>query len=374
MTSTAAAPTAEAPLPVDGEGRPVNRAFRRAAWKLAVFVVVAIFITSSVIATLLDQTTTPTVMYHAIVSDATGLQPGDTVRIAGVPVGQVASVVLRGDRADVTFTVDRSDPLPRSVNADIRFADLLGQRYLDLVPGGGSTDPGPGDRLAAGATIPVTRTAPSLDLTTVFSGFQPLFSALQPAQVNQLTADIIGVLQGQTGSISSLVADTASLMGNLAAHQGAITQVIDNLTTLLTALGGHEQQIGQLIDGLDQLAGGLASEGPQIGQAITGVGQLESTVAGLMGQSQSAFRQDVSGLAQSVRTLATDQGGLDAVVTNLPPLLTSLNKISNTGNYLSTYLCDLTIHVQGTLYALAAPVNLPSGPVGNQSVHTKVCQ
>lgn len=371
---TAAGPVAAAAGTPGADRRPGNRAFRRAAAKLTIFVVAAVFITSSVVATLLDQTTTPTVTYHALVSDATGLQPGDTVRIAGVQVGQVASVVLRGDRAEVTFTVDRSDPLPSTVNADIRFADLLGQRYLDLVPGGGSTHPGPADRLPAGATIPPTRTAPSLDLTTVFSGFQPLFSALQPTQVNQLTGDIIAVLQGQAGSISSLVANTASLMGNLAARQGTITQVIDNLTTLLTSLSGHDQQVGQLIDGLDQLARGLAAEGPQIGQAISGVGQLESTVAGLMGQSQGAFRQDVSGLAQSVHTLATDQGGLSAVITNLPPLLASLNKVSNTGNYLSTYLCNLTIHVQGTLYALLAPVNLPSGPVGNQSIHTKVCR
>lgn len=355
--------------------RPADPAFRRAAVKLVIFVVVAVLVTSSVIATLLDESTASMVSYHALVSDATGLQSGDTVRIAGVQVGQVTGVGLRGDTAYLTFTVDQADPLPRDVDADIRFSDLLGQRYLDLVPGPGApADPAPGDRLAAGATIPRSRTSPSLDLTEVFNGFQPLFSALQPSQVNQLTGEIIAVLQGQTGTISSLVANTASVVTNLAARQKIITQVIDNLSTLVTTVGAHDQQLGQLIDSLDQLATGLAGEGPAIGTAISGVGQLESTVSGLLGQAQPAIDQDISGLAQSGATLAADQSGIDATLTSLPGLLSSLNKISSSGNYLSVYICDLTINTEGELYALAAPISLPSGPVGNQADHTAVCQ
>lgn len=374
LTLPPADPSANGSAP-HGRRRPPNPAFRKAAAKLVVFVVVALVITSSVVATLLDETTATTVTYHALVSDVTGLQAGDTVRIAGVQVGQVTGVALRRDTAYLTFTADRSDPLPRQVHADVRFADLLGQRYLDLVaPPGAPTDPPPADRLAAGATIPTSRTAPSLDLTEVFNGFQPLFTALQPNQVNQLTGEIIAVLQGQTGVVGSLVANTASVVTNLAARQHVITQVIDNLTTLVRTVGAHDRQIGQLIAGLDQLAGGLAGDGPAIGTAITSVGQLEGSVAGLLGQAQPAIQQDISGLAQSTATLAAHQSTLDANLTELPGLLTSLNKISQSGNYLNVYICNLTLNTTGELWALAAPISLPSGPVGNQSVHTAVCR
>jgi phospholipid/cholesterol/gamma-HCH transport system substrate-binding protein len=354
--------------------RRINRAFRRTAIKLAVFVVVAVLITGMVIATLLGESTAPTDTYHALVTDATGLQSGDTVRIAGVPVGQITAVTLHGDDAELTFTVDQADPLPRSVHADIRFADLLGQRYLDLVAGADGPDPSAADRLPPGSTIPLARTAPSLDLTTVFDGFQPLFSALQPSQVNQLSGEIIAILQGQDGTISSLVSNTATIMSNLAQRQQVLTAVIDNLDRLLTVVGNHDQQIGALIDGLDQLATGLAGDGGPIGTAITTVGQLETTVAGLLGQAQPGLDQDISGLTAATGTLATNQSALDSTLIGLPGLFTSLSKVSSAGNFLSVYLCNLTIDTSGQITNLASPLTLPSGPVGNQSIHTAVCR
>jgi len=357
-----------------GTGRPVDHTFRRTLVKLTVFVVVALVITSMVVATLLDQTAAPTVTYHAIVADVTGLQSGDTVRIAGVQVGQVTGVRLRGDNAELTFTVDRSDPLPRTTHADVRFADLLGQRYLALTPGADGPPGRGGDVLPPGATIPLTRTEPSLDLTEVFDGFQPLFSALQPDQVNQLTGEIVAILQGQDGTVANLVANTATLVTNLAQRQQLLTAVIGNLDRLLTAVGSHDQQIGQLIDALDQLATGLAADGGPIGTAITSVGQLESTVAGLLGAAQPALNQDITGLAAAGSTLAANQSGLDATLTGLPGLLTSLNKVSSSGDYLNVYLCNLTVDVTGQISNLASPLVLPSGPVGDQHDHTAVCR
>jgi phospholipid/cholesterol/gamma-HCH transport system substrate-binding protein len=358
----------------DAARRRIDHAFRRTVAKLLIFIVVATAITSMVVATLLDQTTTPVVSYHAIVSDVTGLQPGDTVRIAGVQVGQITSVGLHGDDAELTFTVDQSDPLPATTQADVRFADLLGQRYLELAPGADGTAVDSRDRLRPGATIPLSRTQPSLDLTQVFDGFQPLFSALQPNQVNQLAGDIVAILQGQTGSIADLVSSTATLVTNLAQRQQILTAVIDNLNRLLVAVGSHDQQVGTLIDALDQLATGLASDGGPIGTAITSVGQLETTVAGLLNAAQPALNQDISDLATSAGTLASNQQGLDATLTGLPGLLSSLNKVSSSGNYLNVYLCNLTLDVTGEISNLAAPLTLPSGPVGNQSEHTAVCQ
>ena len=45
----------------------------------------------------------------------------------------------------------------------------------------------------------------------LFNGFKPLFTALDPEQVNQLSFEIIQVLQGQGGTVESLLASTASL-------------------------------------------------------------------------------------------------------------------------------------------------------------------
>ena len=108
-------------------------------------------------------------------------------------------------------------PLPASVTAAILYRNLIGQRFLSLEQGAGPT----GQVLPAGGTIPVERTRPPLNLTVLFNGFKPLFTALDPQQVNQLSFEIVQVLQGQGGTVQSLLASTSSLTNTLADRDAA---------------------------------------------------------------------------------------------------------------------------------------------------------
>ena len=60
-----------------------------------------------------------------------------------------------------------------------------------------------------GATIPLEHTRPALDLDELFNGFKPLFAALNPDDVNKLSFEVIQVMQGEGGTIDSLLAHTA---------------------------------------------------------------------------------------------------------------------------------------------------------------------
>ena len=77
----------------------------------------------------------------------------------------------------------------------------MGQRYVELAQGVGPVD----GTLRPGATIPLERTTPALNLTQLFNGFQPLFQALSPKDVNQLSGEIIQVLQGEGTTVESLI-------------------------------------------------------------------------------------------------------------------------------------------------------------------------
>ena len=87
--------------------------------------------------------------------------------------------------------------------------------------------------LPSGGTIPVSRTKPALNLTELFNGFQPLFQALTPTEVNQLSMNIVKVLQGEGGTVGSLMSNTASLTNALADRDELIGRVIDNLSAML---------------------------------------------------------------------------------------------------------------------------------------------
>jgi phospholipid/cholesterol/gamma-HCH transport system substrate-binding protein len=343
--------------------------------KLGVFVAVAVLATVVVTASLLNLRSQPQSAYSAVFTDASGLQPGDFVDIAGVQVGTVTAVQLQGTRALVNFTVDSDQPLTTTTHADVEYANLLGQQLIALVPGPGVENP-----LPAGTQIPPSRTAPALDLTGIFNGFQPLFSALTPQQVNELTASIIEVFQGESGTVAGLVTQTASLTQNLAQRQQVIGQVIDNLSSVAGTLDAHDQQLVTMIDQFDSLVNGLVSERGQLGSTIDSLSGLTHAVSDLLGQSQPTLDQAINGVVSASHTAAQNQSGFDGVLANLPAFIGTLDKVADTGSWLNVYICNLTIHVQGTVNLNlltgqpSLPLTLPSGPVGNQSIHTANCK
>lgn len=370
----------------------MNNRFRNTVIKLALFTVVAVVITISVIASLLDlKLGQPTSSYTADFSNVVGLQPGDVVRIAGVEVGKVNSISLDKKQfaqtgvyaAKVSFSLASNQHLTTTTTATIDFENLLGQRYLALLAGA----PG-GQPLHGGATIPETRTQPGLDLTTVFTGFQPVLDALNPTQVNQLTGSIIAVFQGESGAIANLLSQTASLTANLSQRQAVIYNVVDNLTALLTSVNTKDSQIGQLISGLDSLVTGLAGEKNQVGDAVTGLSSLTTNLSQTLSQSQPYIDQDISKLGNATTTLMNNENGLNSVLLDLPGFLNAIDKASSSGNYLATYICDLTIHTVSPsqpnggaplsvklspTVPQSPPLGVPQGIVGDQAEHDQVC-
>ena len=346
--------------------------------KVVVFTLVSVVITSIVITSLLDINTHSATGYFAQFTDASGLQPGDTVRIAGVEVGKVSAVTLQGDHSLVSFSLDTNQHLTTASTAAIHFENLLGQRFLALLPGSSGGAP-----LKPGSLIPLRQTTPALNLTAVFDGFEPLFSALAPNQVNQLTGSIIDVFQGESGTVSSLVQETAAITSNLADRQQVIDGLLDNLSTLLNTVGVHDTQLGQLIGNFDTLMRGLASSKSALAGAITNMSSLETTTSNLLNQSQPTLNEDIQLLAGDVQTLSADQKNLDGVLSGFPGLVNALTKIQSSGDWINVYLCNLTINVKGQLDISLVPgvsppqypdpVTLPSGVVGSLAHHTATC-
>lgn len=75
--------------------------------------------------------------YSAEFANGSGLKDGQFVRASGVEIGKVKSVNLidGGNRVRVDFAIDRSIQLYQSTTAQIRYLDLLGNRFVELKRG-----------------------------------------------------------------------------------------------------------------------------------------------------------------------------------------------------------------------------------------------
>jgi len=325
--------------------------------KLGIFVVVTVLFTTILGISIANINTTSTNAYKARFTDATLLLPNDDVRIAGVRVGQVKDVKIVDKRqAEVEFEVDAGRTLPAGVTAQIKFRNLVGQRYVSL----GEGDDSSGKTLQVGGTIPLERTTPALDLTELFNGFKPLFTALNPEDVNKLSYEVIQVLQGEGGTVESLLSHTASLATTIADKDQVIGEVIDNLNSVLDTVNAHTPQLNDLIVKLQQLVSGLAADRKPIGDAIESLGTLAETTSGLLGQVREPLKNDISALGNLTSALNKNEPELEHFIQFLPTKVSTLTRTADYGSWFNFYACEFSGSV--SLPPLINDVALPLIP------------
>ncbi|MBB5806237.1 phospholipid/cholesterol/gamma-HCH transport system substrate-binding protein [Saccharothrix ecbatanensis] len=304
--------------------------------KLGVFAAITILATTLLAVTISNVNFNGATTYTARFTDVTALNKGDDIRIAGVRIGQVDEIRVVDRRvAEVEFSLEGERTLPASVTATIKYRNLVGQRYVALEHGVGDASP-----LKPGDLIPLERTKPALDLTALFNGFKPLFQALNPDDVNQLSNEIIQVLQGESGTIDSLLRHTASLTSTLAGRDKVIGEVIDNLNAVLDTVNSRTDQVSTLVTTLEELTAGLAGDRQPIGDAISALGDLTNTTAGLLEEARQPLKDNIANLGLVSQTLADNEAVVEGVIQNLPGKLEGLTRTASYGSWFNFFLCE----------------------------------
>ncbi|WP_326752549.1 MCE family protein [Streptomyces hirsutus] len=283
--------------------------------------------------------------YKALFTDVTGLVDGDSVRISGVKVGEVTDVrVVRRRTAQVTFTVRDDRRLPRSTTAAVKYLNMVGQRYVALDRGSGDLT----GTLDQGATIPLDRTAPALDLTLLFNGFKPLFEGLSPKDVNELAGSIVQVLQGEGATVDSLIRHIGSLSTTVAAKDKVIGQVVDNLGTVLKTLNDREAGFDDLVDTLQDLVTGFNEDRKPLGEAVEAMGDLTTVTADLLEDGRAPLKQDIRELGRLSTGLGEHTPQIEDFLDRTPAKMTALARLSSYGSWFNLYLCEARVSGVGT--------------------------
>jgi len=221
---------------------------------------------------------------------------------------------------------------------------VVGQRYVALTEGAGDGTP-----LKPGGTIPLKRTQPALDLNALLNGFKPLFAALSPSDVNQLATEIIKTLQGEGGTVNSLLAHTASLTTTLAGRDKLIGSVIDNLNTVLGTLDKRGTRFSGLLKQLRRVISGLSADRKPIGESLVNIGDLTDATSGLLKDARPPLKDDIGRLTDLTGTLNDNEKTVEGVLQRLPNKLNALTGTASYGSWFNFYLCDFdgTVTVAG---------------------------
>ena len=304
--------------------------------QLSIFLTVSAVIAVYLAYVLGNLSLTDTSEYHAVFTNVSGLKSGSPVRIAGVDVGTVDDVAIyRGDEVRVGFSVDRSIELTAGTRATVRYKNLIGDRFLELTRGTGSSRPLPSDR-----DIPAARTSPALDLDTLLNGFKPLFTGLDPAKTNAVSMELIRVFQGEGGNVSTLLSTLGSLTSTLANRDQLIGEVIDNLNSTLQTVSVNGSSLNTLIIQLQQLISGLAADRDPIANSLTHINDLTTSATRLLTTVRPDLKGDVQQLGRLATTLNDSSDTLTMVLGRLPRAYKVLARLGVYGNFFNFYLCS----------------------------------
>jgi phospholipid/cholesterol/gamma-HCH transport system substrate-binding protein len=311
--------------------------------RLVVFVVACGLATYALFMVFAQLRFEPETGYNAEFSNVSGLKVGDFVRIAGVEVGKVKHISIKSDNVVlVHFNADDTVVLTEGTKAVIRYENVIGNRYLQLQEGAGGVR-----RLASGQTIPLDRTEPALDLDALIGGFRPLFRALDPAQVNALTGQLIQAFQGRGGAISSFLTQTAALTNTLADRDELIGQVITNLNTVLKSAGDQDKQLDKAITSLSDLMTRLAARKTDITNSLAYSNAAAGSIADLLTQLRPPLKNTVAQSDRANSIVVADHDYFDDLLNTLPDAYQALARQGLYGDFFTFYLCDAVLKVNG---------------------------
>jgi phospholipid/cholesterol/gamma-HCH transport system substrate-binding protein len=261
---------------------------------------------------------------------AVGLYKGSEVRILGVRVGEVRSVVAQGDRVRVDFVYDDKYKVPADAKAVVISASVVSDRYVQLTP---AYTQGP--TLADGARIPLEHTAVPVELDRIFSSLDDLDVALGPKGANsdgalsrllQVGADN---LDGEGANINQTVTDLSTALTTLANGKDDIFGTVRNLAVFTAALAKSDDQVGAFNTDLASVADQLAGERGELALALKNLAIALTQVASFVKENKSNLTTDIKGLADITGTLAKQKAAIAEVLEAGPDALGNLNLAYN---------------------------------------------
>ena len=125
-------------------------------FKVGLFLAVALFIMATIVFLVGDLSVLFRKSGYILYADfetAAGLENRTIVKMAGVGVGYVKEINLKGIRAELTFNIDPDVQIYKDSQAMMASLGLLGEKYIEIAPGKGPDICQPGDTIGSIAPI-----------------------------------------------------------------------------------------------------------------------------------------------------------------------------------------------------------------------------
>lgn len=274
------------------------------------------------------------VTYYAEFTDASGLRPGHMVQVAGIRVGRVADIELKGDHVVARFTIEPDVRFGSESTASVEVLNLLGEKFLDLQPAGdGATE--------AGTTIPRERTTASYDIVEVFDQLSDTTERIKIPQL-QKALDVVADTMNRTNDEARGAFDGLSrLSETIASRDDELQSLLENAASVANLLDRRKGDVVSLVRQGDLILGELRRREQAINQLLVNTGVLSQQLGGLVDDNQAQLKPMLQELQQVTKILVDRQDSLEQAVINLEPYINILSNIVGNGPWFDAFAVNL---------------------------------
>jgi phospholipid/cholesterol/gamma-HCH transport system substrate-binding protein len=279
--------------------------------------------------------------YTVTLDEAAGLVQNNAVKLAGVKVGVIEELEVRGDDAFLTLLIDREIELHEDAIAGVRAKSLLGEKYLELRPGGADSP-----LLADGGEIVIVRSTFEVDqvlnaLEPILGGTDSIGAALKPliSRVDGLVAKAAGDDGGApvvtreeiTASIDDARATITGIREITEQNREGVHQLIDNTNVLLS-----DPRIDRIIGNLDRITTVTANRLPglldkadrTLGRADSALAKLEGVVAEFTPERMDKLGQVIDDVAVASGNLKKISQDMQGIGKDVGPMISNLSLLA----------------------------------------------
>jgi phospholipid/cholesterol/gamma-HCH transport system substrate-binding protein len=303
---------------------------------------------------------------------------GQTVNIAGVPVGNIGKVTLRNGVAVVQMNIRKKyKPVYRNAQLLLRPKTGLKDMYIEMDPGTSSAGSLPG-----GSTLPVSNTMPDVNLDEILSSLdsdtrsylqillgaggqafgtknasqdlRKTFKRFEPTA--NYTAQITSMLIQRRKNIQHVIHNFQLLSSALATRDDQLTQFVDSANANFQAIADEDQKLEetlQLLPGTLSTANTALGKADQLARVLGPTFQSLRPGARALGPSlketRPFLRKTTPVIQNQLRPFARDvQPTVHQLALAAKQLKPAAPHLTNTVSFLNTLLNELAYNPPGS--------------------------
>jgi phospholipid/cholesterol/gamma-HCH transport system substrate-binding protein len=272
--------------------------------------------------------------YEAYFADASGLHKGNMVQVGGMRAGRVQDLELDKGKVLVTFEVDHGVQFGKDSEARIEVLNLLGEKYLDLVPAGEG-------QLDQDTPIPVDRTSSSYDIVGVFGDLAETTEQIDIPQLDQALDVVADTVNKSAPEIQASFEGIARLSQSVASRDAQIQHLLQSSRDVSALLADRSADLVDLMKNSSLVFEEVQHRKQAIHRLLVNARILATQLRGVATDNQAQLKPALSQVDDLLTLLNSKDKELKATLAAVGPYASILGNIIGTGPWFDAYAVNL---------------------------------